>query len=138
MIEQIPNSDKVWVSFNDWTPDMMALASLLNRKPDRPGEQRPRSHEIGIDELSKLPMGRFAIDALWGVADELTYCPDYDEILALGRTLICAYAELEVLCEKRRRQKVYLQDRERANARKKTPPLVQRTSGAVGFVRRRN
>ena len=30
MIEPVPNSDtKVWVSFDDWSSDMMALASKL-------------------------------------------------------------------------------------------------------------
>jgi hypothetical protein len=36
-----------------------------------------------------------------------------------GKAVIKMYMELEVFCEKRRRQKTYLQDRERANAKTK-------------------
>ena len=140
MIEPIPNcTDRVWISFGDWTPSMMALASKLNRKPDRPGDDRPRSHELGVDRLSSLPRGRLAIDALFDVADELPYCPDHEEILALGKVLIASHVELEVLCESRRRNRTYLRDREK----KKTAPKKRviscnlPTNGKIGFVRRK-
>jgi len=120
MIEPVPNSpDKVWVSFGDWTPDMMALASKLNRKPDPPGKTQSRSHEIGVDELSRLPMGGFAIDALFEVADELPYCPDHEEIVALGKRLIQMHVEFRVLREIRKRKQMHLQDRAKARDRAK-------------------
>ena len=120
MIEPVPNHpDKVWISFDDWTPSMMALASRLNRKPDRPGDDGPRSHEIGIDQLSKLPLGHLAIEALWDISEDWKYCPDHEDVVQRGKAVIKMYMELEVFCEKRRRQKTYLQDRERANAKTK-------------------
>ena len=139
MIEPVPDSpDKVWISFDDWTPSMMALASRLNRKADRPGDDRPRSHEIGIDRLSQLPMGSLAIDALWDISEEWKYCPDHEEVVERGKAVIKMYVELEVLCEKRRRNRTYLKDRERA---KKTPPKKRvirfnlPTNGKIGFTR---
>jgi hypothetical protein len=115
MIEPVPNKpDKVWVSFGDWTSDMMALASKLNRKPDPPGKTQSRSHEVGVDQLAKLPLGSLAIDALFEIADELPYCPNNEEIVAMGKALIKAHAEFRMLREERKKKQTYLQDRARA------------------------
>jgi hypothetical protein len=48
--------DKVWLSFGDWDPDMMALASKLHSKSDPAGETVLRNHEVGIDQLSNSPI----------------------------------------------------------------------------------
>jgi hypothetical protein len=131
MIEPVPNSEtKVWVSFGDWNADMTALASKLNRKPDPPGKEGSRSHEIGVDELSRLPLGGFAIDALFEMADELPYCPDHEEIVAMGKALIAAHVEFRLLREERRKKQMHLQDRAKAKAREQGTPkprFVRRT-----------
>jgi hypothetical protein len=96
---------QVLLSFEDWTSQMMILASKLHRLPSPPGETRLKTHEVGIDQLSNLPNGNEAIEALFELVDDLNYCPDCHEVVWLGKVVIKANDELDALLAKRRRKK---------------------------------
>jgi hypothetical protein len=121
--------NKVLLSFEDWSSEMMILASKLHRLPKPDAETGDKTHEVGIDKLSNLPRGREAIEALFDLSDDLNYCPDYEEVVWLGRVVIKTNMELDALLAKRRRDRVGLQEKRR----KRTTPI--RTTGPIGFTR---
>jgi hypothetical protein len=127
MIEVTPDG-KVLLSFDDWTPLMMALTIKLNQLPGRPNASKIRNHEAGIDELNRMPFGELALDLLAEHINDLEYRPNAYEVIALGKALIKSHTELQVLCEKRRRQRTQFQDRAKARARLRGTPKF-------GFVR---
>ena len=127
------DKDKVWINFTNWTSDMMALASKLHNMPDPPGEAIVRNHEVGIDELSDLPGGAQAIDALFYLVDDLTYRPNDAEVVALGKIVIMSMSDLnKVMVEGKLERR-----RERKPARTLPKAHPTRTKGPVFFVRRR-
>src|SRR5262249_39571561 len=85
MIEQKPDGT-VDLSFDDWTPQMMALSSRLHQLPSPPG--RIKNHEVGVDRLSKMRSGAVAVKLLFRHADELEYCPTESEVVRLGLALV--------------------------------------------------
>ena len=132
MIKRSPNGpDLILLSFGDWTPDMMALASKLHMLPKPEGEEA--THEMGIDRLHNLPWGDQAIAALFDVADMLEVCPNHNEVIRLGKTLLKINLALNKLLAKRAREGAARQER-----RTKTPVKVLpiRTTGKYGFRRR--
>ena len=98
------DENKVWVSFEDWDAHMYALASKIHMLPDPPGAPPFRNHDIGIDNLSKLPNGKRAIDLLFDLVDDLPYRPDADEVLRMGARLIAADAMLDQVVAQHKRE----------------------------------
>lgn len=92
MIEEKPDGT-VDVSFEDWTPQMMALSSRLHQLPAPPGGKR--NHEIGVDRLSKTRSGATAVKLLFRYAGELEYCPTESEVVRLGLALVRTAADLD-------------------------------------------
>jgi hypothetical protein len=125
-------SNKVLLSFEDWTPEMMILSSKLHMLPDPPGERAPRNHEVGIDHLNSFPRGSEAIEALFDLVDDLKYRPDGTDVFRMGMYVIKANVELDALLANRRRDGVGLQERRRKRLSKISPT---RTTGKIGFTR---
>jgi hypothetical protein len=128
------DKDKVWINFSNWTSDMMALASKIHNMPDPPGEVIVRNHEVGIDELSDLPGGHLAIDALFYLVDDLTYRPSDVEVVALGKIVLMSMAELNKVMVTREREARQRRPT-RTLPKAKTSPIRVRTPES-GFVRR--
>jgi hypothetical protein len=130
MLKRSPNGpDRILISFQDWTPDMMLLSSKLHMLP-KP-DCTDTAHEVGIDRLNNLHRGPEAIEALFYLSDDFKYCPTHDAVLKLGKVVIKANAELDALLAKRRRLGVGLQERRKKPA--KVAPM--RTSGPIRFRR---
>ena len=97
MITKLPNGD-IELDVSDWTREMEVLANRLGELPllaDRhPNE---RTHELGIDELSRKRFGYIAIQLLHEHASELNYCPDHGEVVSLGEALVKVCCEVELV-----------------------------------------
>jgi hypothetical protein len=129
MIEYKGN--KALISFEDWSPEMMILATKLHRLPKPDGET---AHEVGIDRLNNLPHGPEAIEALFDLADQMKHCPDHREVVMLGKIVLKANVELNALLAQRKRYDVGRIERRRGKRPvKKLPPI--RTAGPIGFTR---
>lgn len=122
MIEVTPDG-KMLLSFDDWTPLMIAMTIKLYQLPPRPNDAKIRNHEAGIDELNRMPHGDLALDLLADHIYDLDHCPNSYEVIELGKALLKTHAELQVLRERRRRQRVYLQDRVRVRPKPKAQPM---------------
>jgi hypothetical protein len=125
------DGNKLSISFEDWHEAMYALSSKLHHLPLAKGETGPKTHELGIDELNNLAGGDKVIEDLFWLVDELKVAPDYKEVVRLGKIVMRTNVELNVLLAKRRRDRVYLQDRRQRL--KKLAPI--RTVGPIGFRR---
>jgi hypothetical protein len=71
-------------------------------------EHLERSHEIGIDNLSKLPNDSVAIDLLLLQSDELRYCPSHRQVVRFGQALLDTCKELDGVMEAGDAQARYL------------------------------
>jgi hypothetical protein len=109
MIETMPDGN-VEITFEDWDYQMMALYSRLHQLPLRPGHPVIRTHELGIDVLSKMPWGKMAIRELFFNADILEYCPDHREVVRLGKAIIRAVIDLDTLLSHRKVDRMHRRD----------------------------
>jgi hypothetical protein len=120
MIEVLPNGQMLQ-SFEDWSPMMIAITLKCHRLPSR-STTCLRNPELGIDMLNRMEYGEIALDLLAEHVEDFEYCPDYDEIIEMGKALIKSHAELQVLTERRRRDRAQYKDRANARARRRGTP----------------
>src|SRR4051812_21874875 len=87
------------INFGDWTPMMISLSTRLHRLPLRPADEcNWRTHEVGIDILHSMgDHGDRAIQLLIQNIEELEYCPNHKEVVALGKALIRVDIDLYAL-----------------------------------------
>jgi hypothetical protein len=119
------HSGMVLIDFSDWTPLMTALAIKLHQLPSKPGvPPSHRNHVLAIDRLHQIPLGDVAIDLLAEHIRDFEYCPDGLELFQLGQALLEFHTEVQLLCERRRRNRAHLQDRTKAQARADRPKRI--------------
>jgi hypothetical protein len=110
MIQELPDG-KLMLTFEDWSEEMSALGNRLFQLPLPRGAATIRTHELGIDRLSKLLYGKMAIRELFHNVDELTYCPDHKEVVKLGKAIIRMVIDVDTLLDRRALKRMHLQDR---------------------------
>jgi hypothetical protein len=129
MIE-VTKDGKMLLSFDDWTPLMMAMTIKLYQLPPRPNDPKIRNHEAGIDELNRMPHGDLALDLLADHIYDLDHCPSSYEVMELGKALLKTHAEFQIMRERRRRDRTHLQDRAKLR-----PDQIRQSVGKVVYRR---
>jgi hypothetical protein len=105
MIQELPDG-KLILTFDDWSEEMIALSHRFFQLPLPRGASTVRTHEVGIDRLRRLKLGKMAIRVLYLDADMLTHCPDHKEVVKLGKAIIRATIDLDRLVARPKIEKI--------------------------------
>jgi hypothetical protein len=112
---------------HDWTPEMMALASVLYTLPLKAGRTM-YDHEFAIDRIaSETKYGAVAIELLHEHFDELSYCPNEEELLYAANSMLVTIGQLELVIRQVSRDRRHKAGR----------PKLKVSNGPIGFVRRK-
>ena len=100
MIKEQPDG-RLLLSFANWTVKMKVLAERWHQLPLPPDACPTRTHEVGIDRLSKLQRGKMAIQTLLDNVDDFAYCPNHRQVVQLGKSIIKFSIDLDRLLHQR-------------------------------------